>query len=42
MAAVRIALANLRVPGSPDESVRLATAAVAEAGRQGAAIVLLP
>ena len=42
MDAVRIALANLRVPGSPDESVRLAIAAVAEAGRQGAAVVCFP
>ena len=42
MAAVRIALANLRVPGSREESVRLATAAVAEAGRLGAAVVCFP
>jgi len=40
--AVRIALANLRVPSSPDESVRLATAAVGEAGRQGALVACFP
>lgn len=39
---VRIALANLRIPATPDESVRLATAAIAEAGRLGALVVCLP
>jgi predicted amidohydrolase len=39
---VRIALANIRAPGSPDESVHLATSAVADAGRQGAAVVCFP
>jgi predicted amidohydrolase len=42
MSTVRIALANLRVPSTPDESVRLATAAVADASRQGALVVCLP
>jgi hypothetical protein len=36
---VRIALANIRVPTTPDDSVRLATSAVADAGRQGAAAI---
>jgi predicted amidohydrolase len=39
---VRIALANLRIPATPEESVRLATAAVVEAGRQGALVVCFP
>jgi predicted amidohydrolase len=39
---VRIALANLRVPATPDESVTLATAAVADAGRQGALVICFP
>ena len=39
---VRIALASLRAPTSPDDSVRLTTAAVADAGRRGAAIVSFP
>lgn len=42
MSTVRIALANLRVPSTPDESVRLATAAVADASRRGARIVCFP
>lgn len=42
MSSVRIALANLRVPATPDDSVRLATAAVAEAGRRHAAVVCFP
>jgi len=33
MSLVRIALANIRVPATPRESVLLATSAVAEAGR---------
>lgn len=36
MSTVRIALANVRVPSTPEESVLRATAAVAEAGRRGA------
>jgi predicted amidohydrolase len=39
---VRIALANIRVPATPDDSVALATAAVADAGRQGAAVICFP
>lgn len=39
---VRIALANLRVPATPDESVSLATSAVVDAGRQGALVVCFP
>ena len=42
MTSVRIALANLRVPATPDESVRLATTAVADAGRQGAKVICFP
>jgi predicted amidohydrolase len=37
--ALRIALANLRFPASPDESVRRAEQAIADASAQGAAIV---
>jgi predicted amidohydrolase len=39
---VRIALANIRVPATPDDSVRLATSAVIEAGRRGAAVICFP
>ncbi len=42
MTTVRIALANLRVPATPEESVSLATAAVAESGRRGALVVCFP
>ncbi len=42
MSTVRIALANIRVPTTPEESVLLATSAVAEAGGQGAAVVCFP
>jgi len=42
MTVVRVALANLRVPATPAESVLLATSAIAEAGRQGAMIVCFP
>ena len=42
MSTVRVALANLRVPETPEESVLLATNAVAEAGRKGAGIVCFP
>ena len=42
MSTVRIALANVRVPSSPHESVSLACNAIAEAGRQGAAIICFP
>jgi predicted amidohydrolase len=39
---MRIALANLRMPATPDESVELATAAVTAAGAAGAQIVCFP
>jgi predicted amidohydrolase len=39
---VRIALANLRVPATPDDSVCLTTSGVAEAARQGASVVCFP
>jgi len=42
MSIIRIALANLRVPGTPDESVRLATAGIAEAARQRASVICFP
>jgi len=42
MTTVRIALANLRVPATPDDSVRLATSAVSEAGRRGARVICFP
>jgi predicted amidohydrolase len=42
MNTVRIALANLRVPASREESVCLATAAVAEASRRGAVVLCFP
>ena len=42
MSTVRIALANLRIPSTPDESVHLATGAVANAGKLGAAVICFP
>jgi len=42
MSQVRIALANVRVPTTPQESVLLATSAVADAGRQGATVICFP
>jgi len=42
MSMVRIALANVRVPATPDESVRLATSAVADASRRGAIVICFP
>jgi predicted amidohydrolase len=42
MTTVRIALANLRQPGSPDASVTLASGAVADAAAAGAAIICFP
>jgi predicted amidohydrolase len=42
VSAVRIALANIRAPATPKESVLLATSAVAEAGRRGASVVCFP
>lgn len=42
MTAVRIALANLRVPTTPEESVALATSAIAEAARRNALVLCFP
>lgn len=42
MSTVRIALANLRVPATPRESILLATSAIAEASRQGAIVICFP
>lgn len=42
MSTVRIALANVRVPATPEESVTLATSTVAEAARRGALVVCFP
>lgn len=42
MSNVRVALANIPVAPTPDESVALATSAVAEAGREGAAVICFP
>lgn len=42
MNTVRIALANIRVPVTPKESVALATSAVAEASQKGALVICFP
>ena len=42
MATVRIALANIRFPGSPEESVALVRAAITEAAAEGAEVVCFP
>ena len=42
MNAFRIALANLRFPATPEESVRLAEQAIAEASIEGAGLVCFP
>ena len=42
MTTFRIALANARFPRTPDESVRLAEQAIADAAGQGAGIVCFP
>lgn len=42
MSTVRVALANLRVPTTREESVLLATEGVADAGRAGALVVCFP
>jgi predicted amidohydrolase len=42
MGIVRIALANIRIPATPKESLDLAKTAVAEAGRRGALVVCFP
>ena len=42
MSTSRIALANLRFPASPEQSIALATAAIGEAGTAGADILCFP
>ncbi|HNV77536.1 MAG TPA: nitrilase-related carbon-nitrogen hydrolase, partial [Gemmatimonadaceae bacterium] len=42
MTAIRIALVNVRYPATPDESVSLATRAIADAGAAGADIICFP
>ena len=42
MSMLRIALANLRFPASPEESVALAERAIADAGAEGASVVCFP
>ena len=42
MSTFRIALANLRYPASPEDSVALAEHAIAQAGRERAAIICFP
>jgi predicted amidohydrolase len=42
MSTVRIALANVRIPATPGESVVLATRAIAEAGERGALAICFP
>ena len=42
MSKVRIALANIRVPATPQESVFLTTSAIAEAGSKGALVICFP
>lgn len=42
MSIVRIALANVRIPASPDESVEIAAEAIAEAGQRAARVVCFP
>src|SRR4051812_17744497 len=42
MSVVKIALANLRYPPTPEESIDLARSAIAQAGRENAAVVCFP
>jgi predicted amidohydrolase len=42
MTSFRIALANLRYPATPEESVSMAVRAVSEAGAQGAGVICFP
>ena len=42
MATFRIALANIRYPATPDDSVKLAEQAIAQASSQGAGIICFP
>ena len=39
---MRIALANIRFPGSPDESIALAIQSIDQASREGAAVICFP
>lgn len=42
MTTIRLALANLPFPGSPDDAVARAEAAIADAGRAGALVICFP
>ena len=42
MSTVRIALANIRIPTTPDDSVSLARSGIADAGRRGALVICFP
>lgn len=42
MSTVRVALANLRAPATPDKSVGMAVSAVRDAGEEGASVVCFP
>jgi predicted amidohydrolase len=42
MSTIRIALANVRVPATADDSVRLARSAIAEASGRGARVICFP
>ncbi|MEM9216306.1 MAG: carbon-nitrogen hydrolase family protein [Cyanobacteria bacterium P01_F01_bin.150] len=42
MSTVRIALANIRIPATPQESVGLATGAIAQAAQKGALVICFP
>jgi predicted amidohydrolase len=42
VSTVRIALANLRIPATPEESVSLATSALGAAARRGAMVICFP
>lgn len=42
MTSVRVALANVRLPRTPEDSVAQTTSAIAEAGRRGALVLCFP
>ena len=42
MSTFRIALANIRFPANPDESISLAEQAIAQASARGAEIICFP
>jgi predicted amidohydrolase len=42
MSVFRVALANLRFPASPDESIALAEQAIGDAGAKGAGLICFP